>query len=70
MDTAITACDLRHDVPIAATFVGWLRELFEFRVGNAVGNATGGLLGEQPDALRRNAASMASSGRPRLATGR
>ena len=30
MGTAITACDLRHDAPIAATFVAWLRELFEF----------------------------------------
>ena len=30
MGTAITARDLRHDAPIATTFVGWLRELFEF----------------------------------------
>ncbi len=30
MGTAITACDLHHDAPIAATFVGWLRKLFEF----------------------------------------
>ena len=30
MGTAITARDLRHDAPIATTFVGWLRELFKF----------------------------------------
>ena len=30
MGTAITARDLRHDAPIATTFVGWLRKLFEF----------------------------------------
>ena len=30
MGIAITARDLLHDAPIAATFVGWLRELFAF----------------------------------------
>ena len=30
MGTAITAGDLLHDAPIAATFVDWLRELFDF----------------------------------------
>ena len=31
MGTAISAGDLRHDVPITNAFVGWLRELFEFQ---------------------------------------
>ena len=30
MGIAITAGDLLHDAPIAATFVDWLRELFDF----------------------------------------
>ena len=30
MGIAIRAGDLRHDAPIAASFVGWLRELFAF----------------------------------------
>ena len=30
MGIAITAGDLLHDAPIAASFVGWLRELFAF----------------------------------------
>ena len=30
MGGAITAQDLRHDTPMAATFVDWLRKLFDF----------------------------------------